>query len=356
MRFRLLTVHLLAFALMLGFLVQARAQAPDAKPDADKKTKFLRIQRNDKKEAIALETAIVHYVPASGEKGVELDLVAVVHVGDKDYYEKLNKAFEKYDVVLFELVARPGAQIPKGGPKNSDSPLAMVQQLAKLALELELQLEQIDYTKKNFVHADLSPDQMAKAIKERGDDGLTLTLSVVADMLRQQNLKDMKRDQQPRQDADIDIAGILLDPDRGVKLKRMMAEQFEQLDNPDAGFGKTINQILVKDRNKAALKVFQQQLAQGKKKVAIFYGAAHMPDFEKRLKEDFGLKRQGQEWLQAWDLRPGAKKMGIEDLLKKLLDDCPGRAGDVSPPVPEKTRALGRSVRRASSGCLGMTR
>jgi hypothetical protein len=319
MRFRLLTAHLLAFALMLGFLVQARAQAPTAKPDADKKTKFLRIQRNDKKEPIALETAITHYVPANGEKGVELDLVAVVHVGDKDYYDKLNKAFEKYDVVLFELVAKPGAKIPKGGP-NSDSPLAMVQQLAKLVLELDLQLEQIDYTKKNFVHADLSPEQMGQAIKDRGDDGLTLTLSVAADLLRQQNLRDMKK-QPANQDADIDIAGILLDPDRGVKLKRMMAEQFEQLDNPDAGFGKTINQILVKDRNKAALKVFQQQMAQGKKKIAIFYGAAHMPDFEKRLKDDFGLKRQGQEWLQAWDLRPGAKKMGLEDLLKKLLDD-----------------------------------
>jgi hypothetical protein len=317
MRFRFVAAHILAFGLLLGFLVRVRAEPPVA---ADKKTKFLRIQRNDKKEPIALETAIVHYVPASGEKGVELDLVAAVHVGDKEYYEKLNKAFEKYDVVLFELVAPPGAKIPKGGPK-SDSPLAMVQQLAKLALELDLQLEQVDYTRKNFVHADLSPEEMAKVVKERGDDGLTLTLSIAADLLRQQNLQNMKRDNQLKQDADIDIAALLLDPERGVKLKRMMAEQFEQIDNPDAGFGKTINQILVKDRNKAALKVFQQQLAKGKKKVAIFYGAAHMPDFEKRLKEDFGLKRQGEEWLQAWDLRPGARKMGLEDLLKKLLED-----------------------------------
>jgi len=325
MHFRFKAAGLLAILCLIAYLAPVRAQQAPAtvpKADADKKTKFLRIKRDDKKQPVAMETAIVHYVPASGEKGVELDLIAAVHVGDKDYYEKLNKQFEAYDVVLFELVAPQGAKVQKGGPKNSDSPVAMLQQLAKLVLELEFQLEQVDYTRKNFVNADLSPQEMAKAIKDRGDDGLTLTLSIAADLLRQQNRQNMKRDKQPpRQDADIDLANLILDPDRGVKLKRLMAEQFEQLDNPDGAFGKTINQILVKDRNQACLKVFQQQLAKGKKKVAIFYGAAHMPDFEKRLKDDFGLKRQGEEWLQAWDLRPGAKKMGIEDLLKKLLDD-----------------------------------
>lgn len=195
----------------------------------------------------------------------------------------------------------------------------MIQQLAKLVLELDLQLEQIDYTKKNFVHADLSPDEMAKAIKDRGDDGMTLALSIIADMMRQQNLQEMKKEKvKPAEDTD--IGALLLDPERGVKLKRLMAEQFAQLDDPAAGFGKTINQILVKDRNQACLKVFQQQMAKGKKKIAIFYGAAHMPDFEKRLKEDYGLKRDKEEWLQAWDLRPGKKK-GIEDLLKLLLDN-----------------------------------
>jgi hypothetical protein len=43
-------------------------------------------------------------------------------------------------------------------------------------------------------------------------------------------------------------------------------------------------------------------LAAGKKKIAIFYGAAHMPDFDKRLKEDFGMKRTTSEWINAWNL------------------------------------------------------
>jgi hypothetical protein len=52
------------------------------------------------------------------------------------------------------------------------------------------------------------------------------------------------------------------------------------------------------------MKVLQKELVGGKKKIAIFYGAAHMPDFERRLVEDFGMRRQGEEWLTAWDLRP----------------------------------------------------
>ena len=33
-----------------------------------------------------------------------------------------------------------------------------------------------------------------------------------------------------------------------------------------------------------------------------FYGAAHLPDMEKRLAADFQMKRSGTKWLTAWDL------------------------------------------------------
>ena len=93
------------------------------------------------------------------------------------------------------------------------------------------------------------------------------------------------------------------------KFKRMMAQQFEDAGG-DVSLGGTINRLLVEDRNKACIKVLQQQLTAGKKKIAIFYGAAHMPDFDKRLKEDFGMKRTESEWLTAWDLADEHTKDG----------------------------------------------
>jgi hypothetical protein len=294
--------------------------APQKKLEARKTTpgKFIRLKRDAKGGPLALETAIVRYKPASGEGDLVVDLIGVVHVADRPYYQKLNESFEQYDALLYELVAPQGTKIPKGGKREGGNPLALIQGLMKNVLDLDSQLEHIDYTQKNFVHADLSPEQMAEAMRKRGDTPLTVILSAAADMLRQQNLQEQKKQAAPAQEEpEFDPLALLLDPDRAVKLKRMMAQQFEELESPEGGFGNTINTILVADRNKAALKVFQTELAKGKKKIGIFYGAAHMPDFEKRLQEEFGLKRVSEQWLTAWNLKP--KKNAVNDLLQRLL-------------------------------------
>jgi len=255
---------------------------------------FIRIQRNENRDPVALQTAIAKYVPAGGEKGAEIDLVAVVHIGEQAYYERLNKEFEKYDALLYELVAPEGNKPPKGGEMKSDNPLAMLQQGMTFFLGLEHQLEVVDYRKSNFIHADLSPEGMKKAMKERGDDEMTIILGVIADLLRKRNLD---ADKPEPQAPDISLTDLL----NPKKFKRIMAQQFEDAGG-DVSLGGTINRLLVEDRNKACIKVLQQQLTAGKKKIAIFYGAAHMPDFDKRLKEDFGMKRTESEWITAWNL------------------------------------------------------
>jgi hypothetical protein len=309
--------------LALAGPVLAADPPADQKPDPKKKpepTTFLRVKRDKKDTPIALETATVRFVPKGGEAGVTVDLIAAVHVGDQAYYDALNKQMEQYDVLLYELVADEGTRIPKGGKREKENPLSKLQGLMKTVLDLESQVEQIDYTKKNFVHADLSPEKMAEAIKERGDDGLTIALSVAADMLRKQNREEMKKGKEPDKgkkdkDDEPDLLGMLLDPQAAVKLKRTMAEQFEAAGD-DGGLGPTIGNILVADRNKAALKVLQKEIAKGKKKIGIFYGAAHMPDFEKRLAEDFDLKKDKVDWVTAWDLK--AKRAGVPPILKLL--------------------------------------
>lgn len=308
----------LVIVLSLALVAPLLAEQPVEKKAAP--GKFIRVQRNADKEPTALETAIVRYVPASGEGNLTVDLVSVVHIGDKGYYQKLNKEFENYDVVLYELVAPEGTRIPKGGKREGGlNPLAMMQQMMKMGMNLESQTELIDYTKKNFVHADMSPDQIAEAMKKRGDDPLTLILSVATEMIRQQNRQAQEKDKNPHAQPDLDPLTLLLDPDGPNKLKKVMATQMEDLDGATAGLGQTLNTILITDRNGAAMKVFAKELANGKKKIAIFYGAAHMPDFEKRLRDDFGLKRGSEQWFTAWDLQQKAQpRNGLEDLLKLL--------------------------------------
>ena len=322
---------------LLLWLVACLPLLADSPPDQKKKeakkpaaSKFMRIQRDAKNQPTALETATVRYVPASGENDLVVDLIGVVHVGEKAYYRKLSKQFEQYDVLLYELVAPQGTRVPRGG-KQSGNPVGMLQQLMKSVLDLDSQVEQIDYHKKNFVHADLSPDEMLKAMRERGEDPLTVFLSVMADMMRQANVaaRDAEKKKQDDEEPELDIFALLTDPHAAVKLKRMMATQFENEDALSGGLGGTLGTILITDRNKAALKVLEAEIAKGKKKIGIFYGAAHMPDFEQRLKADFGLKRDSEQWLTAWDLKmEGKGKGGLPLNVRGSLETVPALCHD----------------------------
>ena len=78
--------------------------------------------------------------------------------------------------------------------------------------------------------------------------------------------------------------------------------------------------MLVTERNKAALKVLADTLGMGKKKIAIFYGAAHMTDMSKRL-EAMGFSPVSTRWNLAWDLtiRPD-QPSAMEKVMRGLLD------------------------------------
>ena len=80
--------------------------------------------------------------------------------------------------------------------------------------------------------------------------------------------------------------------------------------------------MLIQDRNETAMKVLAEQLRKGHRRVAIYYGAAHMPDFEKRLVADHDMQLAGTRWLTAWDLtrtRPAKKKEPKADPVRRLL-------------------------------------
>ncbi len=267
----------------------------------------------------AMETASVRFVPTSGEGELVVDLVGAVHYGDRAYYQALNRAFRDYDVVLYELVAPEGSRVPRRDAGGAANPIQLFQKMSQAALGLESQLSGIDYTAKNFVHADLSPRQMWEAVAKRGETGLTLMLGVTADLLRQYNLE-QARPAKPgvgKAAPEVDPFEELFKPGGTARLKRVIASELVRQAAPAAGLGKTIGTILIDDRNAAAMRVFQKELAKGRKRIAIFYGAAHMPDFERRLRLQFDMKRDSVRWFPAWDLR---KQSGsaIGSLLKML--------------------------------------
>jgi hypothetical protein len=102
--------------------------------------------------------------------------------------------------------------------------------------------------------------------------------------------------------SDADFLMALFDRNRGLRLKRLIAGQFADLDTVMAGLNGPDGSTLVTERNKVALGKLEKQWSQGHKRVAIFYGVGHLPDMAQRLVADFNLHETGQHWLTAWNL------------------------------------------------------
>ena len=276
---------------------QPREPAADASPDEQEEGRFLRLARDDEGSPVALEAAIVHCVPRDcGKTGPTVDLVSAVHVAEKGYYEELNRLFATYDAVLFELVAPEGTQIPQGGVRPTGNPVSMLQNAMTDVMELEFQLEGIDYTADNFVHADMSPEQFAESMRRRGE-------SVFQVFLRMLGYAMARQAQEPGGGGDFRLLLALFDKNRSLAIKRVLAEQFEDLEGSLNAIEGPEGSTLISERNKVALGVLREQIAAGKQKLAIFYGAGHMSDFEQRLGDDFGLTPVSTRWLIAWDLK-----------------------------------------------------
>jgi hypothetical protein len=266
----------------------------------DAERHWIRVTRDDQKRPLALETAAVRYVPAAGGEpnDVSVDLIGAVHVGDLKYYERLNEEFKQYDALLFELVAPPNTKVPKGRGTSSSHPVGALQNGLKGLLDLEHQLECIDYQAENFVHADMSPTEFAKKMSDRNESFLQMFLQLMGQAMAQQS-----KQQANGSVSDLDLLQALFSKDRPLRLKRFMAEQFEGMESLLVGIGGPNGSTIITERNRVAMRVLSRELAAGKKKIGIFYGAGHLQDMDKRLRDEFKLEPAETRWLTAWNLQ-----------------------------------------------------
>jgi hypothetical protein len=280
--------------------VLAEAKSPPALADgaaAEEDARFIRLSRDDNQRPLAMETAVVRYASAA-RAGITIDLVGAVHVGDQAYYDALNKLFEKYDVVLYELVAPEGTRVPKGGRKGPPThPLGALQDGMSTVLELRHQLECVDYTRENFVHADMSPEEFGKTMSKRGESFMQMFLRLMGQGIAQSASGGS---------SDAAILMALFSKDRATTLKIAMAQQFEHLEGQLAVLDGPDGSTILTERNRKCFEVLEKQLQAGKKSIAIFYGAAHLPDMQRRLLAD-GFQRSSEDWLPAWQLQIATK-------------------------------------------------
>jgi hypothetical protein len=265
---------------------------------------WVRCRKGEDGKPVALETAIGRYEGTfAGVEGAQtpvvVELVGAVHVGDAAYYALLNDRFERYDALLYELVAPPGTRVPRGGRVGNENALGAMQNGMGSMLELTHQLTHVDYTRPNFVHADMSPDEMFATMKQRDESLLKLYFRLIGHSIAAQT-----RQTSRGESAELDMAQAMFAKDRPRALKIAMAGQLTQIDSLLGGFGGPDGSTLIHERNRVAFDKLREQLTVGKKFLGVFYGAGHLNDMDTRLREDFGLTPVSKEWVTAWDLRP----------------------------------------------------
>jgi hypothetical protein len=257
---------------------------------------FIRVKESEGEAK--LQTAIFGYE----KDGVRVDLIGAIHLGDRRYYKYLNEVFKRYEVLLFEMVG--GEHLGGKGKKEilvegneeeeAEKDGDNLEGLRKLyagmekALGLVGQGDVIDYHAENFVHADLTMAEFNALQKERGESliGFMFKAGMAAE--------------KPTRDPDTMrlLRGLLGGRPDLVKLEVMhtMADGDEQVD-AIAG-----DSVIIAERNAKCIEVLDKELEGGKKKVGIFYGAAHFPDLERRLVEK-GYERVSSKWITAWAVR-----------------------------------------------------
>ncbi|MHC4080898.1 MAG: type II secretion system protein GspG [Planctomycetota bacterium] len=199
-----------------------------------------------------------------------------------------------------------------GEERNLQSELAR-------ALGLEFQLDEINYDRPNFRSSDMALDELERALAARGIDfapfsgGLTGSslagrLAIIA--LRVVRFAD-----------DFFFEGAIADGFKVVLIDLFSDEAL--LEQSMVQFGEGFADVIIGERNQVVVDDVKAILA-GEPEVesiAIFYGAAHMPDLARRLDEQLGYRPAGAQWFTAFEVNLAASALTPQQLksLRRMI-------------------------------------
>ena len=281
-------------------------------PEGPKPGKYLRFTEPSDDDAGGLDVAVTSFVPEDG--GPRVDLVSAVHIADGKYFREVQKLLESAELVLYEGVKKADAtpeDFQKETPEG-ENPIRDLQTKLAEWFGLAFQLEEIDYSRPHFVHADMTAEELAaespgllpagpeggngEAPSGPSDDeaepgnGLVpgaggMDLGKMIEQLGPM-LGAMMSSPQMRRQFKTQFARIMGTADVGGLLGTMM---------PD------LADVLLHKRNDVVIDRVKTWAPKTEGSIAVFYGAAHMADLEKALVEA-GYRRAGGRWLRAWHL------------------------------------------------------
>ena len=262
---------------------------------------------------VELQIALRKFVPTRASTAA-VWLVGVAHIGDPEYYRKLQTRLSVPSLVLcegvrpelFETPPAPATNVSAvglGSALPADEPsLGSMQHSTAESLGLVFQLDVMNYHRRNFRNSDLSITEIRQLLAEPSGgpsaaqgqfaslvslmQGGTIINSLIDTTVKFIGSNDKLRD--TARLALIEVLGQLPgDFSRSPGLP------------PDV---QRLLRIIIESRNQKVIGdlriVLQRIPSYGT--VAIFYGTGHMDDMERRLRTELHYRPAGEEWLTAF--------------------------------------------------------
>ena len=200
----------------------------------------------------------------------------------------------------------PQSSEKKKEEKRNWNPLNIISYLQEDSakfLKLTHQMDGIDYLAENLKRGDSGALEFLRWTIQNGD-----VVEFILDAVAQSFLPTT-----PGSEEGMGIA-LLCAKDSRLVARRLFAieladssitdleKEVRALKKNDSG-KKQRESAIIHLRNKKAIAVVQKELDAGRERVALFFGAAHLPDLGDHLEKDFGLKLQPEtRWFRAWNL------------------------------------------------------
>jgi len=285
---------------------------------------YMRVTR-EANGAASLDIVIREF-RAPKKRGPVVYLVGVSHIGDAAYYEAVQNRLEATELVLFEGVrasearAKPRSRdaaappAPKM-PKRAEGEFSLQADLAK-SLGLAFQLEAIDYERPHFLNSDMTITQIMEVLNPPPPPGAKVVPGQAAEDSGGAQFESLMS----AMDGSGFLGGVIQMGVKfigsSVKLQTLVKLSFiemlgslegdlSRMEMPSPGL-KDLLKVLIEKRNHVVMEDLRAALAekQPPKSIAIFYGAAHMPDMETRLQTELGYRPVQDEWLKAFSADP----------------------------------------------------
>lgn len=256
-------------------------------------------------------------------------LVGVSHIGDAEYYQTVQNRLEATELVLFEGVraseerAKPkphdtSAPPPPKMPVRATNEFSLQADLAK-SLGLEFQLDVVNYERPHFLNSDMTITQIMEVLnpgKRFGPPGSGKPVQAPNDDSGAAQFDNLMS----AMDGSGFMGGVLqmmvkfigASPKIQTLVKLSFIEMLGSLEGdlsrmemPSPGL-KELLKVLIEKRNHVVMDDLRASLAEKHppKTIAIFYGAAHMPDMDTRLQTELNYRPMKDEWLKAFSVDP----------------------------------------------------